>query len=74
VYMDLVELALKYNVIAQAGAWFTIMSDAETGEILMDAEGNIAKFNGKSKLIEYLKSDQEVFNYLYELLLTKLAE
>ncbi len=74
VYMDLVEMALKYNIIAQSGAWYTIFSDHETGEVLMDAEGNIAKFNGKPKLIEYLKDDQEVFEYISQLLRTMLAE
>lgn len=64
VYVDLVEIALKYNLIVQTGAWYTIMQDIDTGEVLMDAEGNIAKFNGKAKLIEYLKSDEDIYNYI----------
>jgi recombination protein RecA len=69
-YMDLVEMALKYNIIVQSGAWYTIMQDIDTGEVLVDAEGNIAKFNGKAKLIEYLKEDEDV----YDLLDNKLRE
>lgn len=73
-YMDLVEMALKYNMIVQAGAWYTIMQDAETGEVLMDSEGNIAKFNGRNRLIEYLKDDEDVYNYLNDFLMTRIAE
>ena len=65
-YMDLVEIAIKYNVIVQTGAWYSIMKDIETGEVLMDAEGNICKFNGKANLVQYLKDDEDVFNYLKE--------
>ena len=74
VYMDLVEIALKYNVIVQSGAWYTIMADYDAGEVLMDAEGNIAKFNGKAKLIEYLKEDTEVYAWLDSNLRHKMAE
>lgn len=63
-YIDLIEIALKYNIIVQAGAWYTIMQDFETGEVLMDAEGNIAKFNGKAKLVEYIREDETVYNYI----------
>ena len=72
-FMDLVEMALKYNVIVQSGAWYTIMADYETGEVLMDADGNIAKFNGKSKLIEYLKEDEDVYELLDSTLRSILA-
>lgn len=63
--MDLVELALKYNIIAQTGAWYSIL-DKETGEILEDADGNPAKFNGKSKLTEYLRNEESIFDYIYD--------
>lgn len=65
-FMDLVEVATKYNIVNQSGAWFTILQDTETGEVLTDADGNIAKFNGKSKLIEYLKEDETIYNFLKE--------
>lgn len=70
-YFDLVELALKYNIIIQTGAWYSIMRDMETDEILTDAEGNIAKFNGKANLIEYIKENDEVFEFIREIV-TKL--
>lgn len=67
-YMDLVEMALKYKIVAQAGAWYSIMQDLETGEVLTDCEGNIAKFNGKNKLIEYLHQEPDVYDYLKDVL------
>lgn len=73
-YMDLVEIALKYNIINQSGAWYSILQDIDTGEVLTDAEGNIAKFNGKSKLIDYLKEDEAVYTYIEELVKTLIAE
>lgn len=71
-YMDLVEIALKYNIIVQAGAWFTVMADIETGEVLMDAEGNIAKFQGKANLIEFLKDDEDIYNYIKDQITSKI--
>lgn len=63
-YVDLVEIALKYKIVAQAGAWYSIIQDLETGEVLTDTDGNIAKFNGKGKLIEYLKQEPDIYDYL----------
>lgn len=73
-YVDLVEIALKYNLIVQTGAWYSIMQDFENGEVLMDADGNIAKFNGKAKLIEYLKEDEVIYEYLNELIAKQIME
>lgn len=73
-YVDLVELALKYNVIVQTGAWYSIMQDFDTGEVLMDADGNIAKFNGKSKLIQYLKEDEEIYNFVENTVKTLITQ
>jgi len=73
-YMDLVEMALKYGIIIQGGAWFTILSDKDTGEVLMDADGNIAKFQGKYNLVDYIKGDEDVYNYLYDNIMNMLSE
>lgn len=72
-YMDLVEVALKYGLIVQTGAWYTIMQDMENGEPLSDAEGNLLKFNGKSKLIEFLKEEWELYNCLEQMLLEQIS-
>ena len=45
---DLVEVAIKYGIIEQAGAWFSI-KDSETGEL-------IEKLQGQAKVFTYLES------------------
>ncbi len=46
---DAVDVAIKLELVVQGGAWFSLV-DIETGEILN-------KFQGKSKLIDYLKEN-----------------
>lgn len=47
---DLVEVALKYNIIQQSGAWFTICNP-DTGEVLSE------KIQGQANVNEYLKDE-----------------
>ena len=47
---DLIEVALKYDLIQQSGAWFTII-DPDSGEILSD------KIQGMSKVYAYLEDE-----------------
>lgn len=47
---DLVEVAIKYDLVQKAGAWFSIVNPA-TGEVL-------AKLQGQSKVYEYLEEDE----------------
>lgn len=44
---DAVDVAIKMGLVMQGGAWFSLV-DTETGEV-------ISKYQGKSKLVEYLK-------------------
>lgn len=53
---DAVDVAIKVGAVKQAGAWFTIM-DIGTGEIL-------EKFQGKLKLVEYLRNNQDKYKEL----------
>jgi recombination protein RecA len=46
---DAVDVAIKMGLVMQGGAWFSLV-DIETGEILN-------KFQGKSKLVDYLKEN-----------------
>ena len=62
---DLTELAIKYNVINQAGAWFSIV-DTETGEIMTNEEGSPLKFQGKPKVLAELANNKELYNYVSE--------
>lgn len=62
---DTIEVALKYGIINQAGAWFNFI-DIETGEIITDEEGEIIKVQGKPNLIEYLQNDPHLYNEISE--------
>lgn len=53
---DTVDVGILINVVNQSGAWFTIV-DTETGEIK-------EKFQGKAKLIEYLKTNETAYKEL----------
>ena len=61
---DTVDVALKYGIIQQAGAWFSII-DIETGEIMEDDTGELIKLQGKPNVIEYLKENEYLFNEIY---------
>lgn len=49
---DLIEVAIKYNIIQQSGGWFAII-DYETGE-------QIIKLQGQSKVYAYLEDEQNM--------------
>lgn len=61
---DTVEVALKYGIIQQAGAWFNFV-DIETGEIMEDDTGELIKLQGKPNVIEYLKENEYLFTEIY---------
>ena len=61
---DTVDVALKYGIIQQAGAWFSII-DIETGEIMEDDTGELIKLQGKPNVIEYLKENEYLFTEIY---------
>lgn len=49
---DLVEVAIKYDLIQKAGSWFAIINP-ETGE-------EVAKLQGQSKVYEFLEDDSNI--------------
>ncbi len=53
---DTVDVGILVNVVNQSGAWFTIV-DIETGEIK-------EKFQGKARLIEFLKTNESAYKEL----------
>lgn len=57
---DLIEVAIKYDIIKKSGAWFDIV-DIETGEIL---EG---KIHGQSAVNEFLDQNEEIKSRVEEL-------
>lgn len=53
---DTVDVGILVNVVNQSGAWFTIV-DIDTGEIK-------EKFQGKARLIEFLKTNEPAYKEL----------
>lgn len=53
---DAVDVAIKLGLVNQAGAWFTLV-EPETGEVK-------EKFQGKPKLVEYLKDNIDAYTQL----------
>lgn len=62
IYADLFETALKYELIQQAGSWFTFAD--EDGALLTDDHDEVIKLQGKPNVIEFLKENQVVFDEL----------
>lgn len=64
---DLIEVAIKYEIIDKRGAWFSII-DTETGEILAD------KIQGQNNLFSYLNSEENeaVLNRVEKLVESKI--
>lgn len=56
---DAVDVAIKMGLVVQGGAWFSLV-DIETGEIL-------SKYQGKSKLVEYLKENDNYTDFYSKL-------
>lgn len=64
---DLIEVAIKYDIVNQSGAWFTI-TDIETGEMLSE------KIQGQHKVKTYLDEHGEVLARVEELLDKKMLK
>lgn len=56
---DAVDVAIKMGLVVQGGAWFSLV-DIETGEVL-------SKYQGKSKLVEYLKENDNYTDFYSKL-------
>lgn len=64
---DLIEVAIKYDIIKKSGAWFDIV-DIETGEIL---EG---KIHGQSAVNEFLDQNEEIRSQVEKLVDTVMQK
>lgn len=69
---DTIELAIRLGVINAAGAWFSLVN-TETGEIL-EKDGNVLKFQGKSKVKEFLLNNSDIFETLSNSVLALLSK
>lgn len=64
---DLVEVAIRFDVINKAGSWFDII-DPNTGEII---EG---KIHGQANVIDYLNNHTDVLNIIDEYVNTRICQ
>lgn len=62
---DLVDVSVEYGFVNKGGAWYTVLNP-ETGEIAQDSEGNDYKFQGKARIVDALRKDDDLFNSLME--------
>lgn len=62
---DLIEVAIKYDIVKKSGAWFDIV-DVNTGEIL---EG---KIHGQAAVTVFLKENEEILKRVEELVNHKM--
>jgi len=69
-FNDCINMAVTFNIIRKAGAWFSIVDDE--GEIVNDSEGNPLKWQGLSNVLAYMKTHEkeykDVYNKVYELI------
>lgn len=64
---DTIQMAVNNGFIETTGSWYRLV-DPETGELLVSDDGldTELKFQGKSKLIEYFRENEELFEELLE--------
>lgn len=65
---DTVEVAGKYGFIEHPNNLTYILTDLDTGEVFTDESGNILKFAGRAKMLDYLKSHKEFTDKYIEML------
>lgn len=63
---DLIEVAIKYDIVKKAGAWFTII-DPETGELLSE------KIQGQSGVYEFLEENVQVLERVEKMIEEKIS-
>ena len=56
---DIVDLCINYDIIHKAGAWFTLI-EPETGELVLDSNGDTLKLQGYTAVKDYLESNTEL--------------
>lgn len=70
---DTIDCAIEFGMINQRGAWFDLI-DTETGELLIDENGEMLKFQGRERLISYFKENEQAYKDLFEKVSKKIEE
>ena len=61
---DLIDLSISYGLINKSGAWFTFV-EPETGELVMDVNGDNVKLQGELNVRKYLLENEELTQKYY---------
>lgn len=72
VVADLIPMAVELGVIDKAGAWFKIVNP-ETGELLTYEDGEVIKFQGQVNLMNFLRENKQVYDYINEYVMAKIT-
>ena len=62
--IELTDYLILVNLLSKGGAWFSFKD--EEGNVLKDNNGNDLKFQGKDKVTEYLRNNEDFYNFLVE--------
>lgn len=60
---DIVEVAIRQDIIQKGGAWFTFV-DPDTGEIITDEEGKELKIQGQANVVNLLRENDVLLDEL----------
>lgn len=71
VLSDTIDVAIWYDIIKQGGSWFTIL-DEEGNPLLVEDEP--AKFQGKPRLLEFLREREDVYHSIQQRLMEKVSD
>lgn len=63
---DLIDVALKFEIVRKSGAWFSVV-DIDTGEVILE------KVQGQSRLAEVLEDNVEVLRKIEQLIDERIA-
>lgn len=72
VVADTVETGVKFDLIMQAGSWFTLVTPE--GEVRVDEAGNLMKFQGKASLADFLADNVKILEDLISQINVKIGE
>ncbi len=64
VLADTIDLAIRYDIIHQAGAWFTFLN--EDGEVLADSDDEAIKIHGKANIAPYLEDNADILQNIFD--------
>ena len=60
----MINVALYYNIIGTAGAWYRVLN--EDGTIMVDMDGKEINFQGMVNFIKYLQEHNEIVGYIMQ--------